>query len=303
MNQFEGISEFVLTVDLGSFAAAGSHLGMTGSAIGKIISRLETRLGIQLLHRTTRRLNLTTEGEAYLITCRRILEELNHTEAYLSTGHHQPVGRLRVDLPSTFGRRHILPSLINLSLKHTGLDLSVSFRDRAVDMVSEGVDIAVRIGVLKDYPDLIARRLGEQRLILCAAPQYLERKGIPIKPLDLEKHDCLVGWSSGNHPTWLLMNAQGRIERQEITFRHELIDGDALIEACVAGCGVAQLPTWIAGDALKDGSLVQVLEGMAGGTMPIHVVWQKTWHSQPKVRLAIDELVQLSLTKPQIFSL
>jgi DNA-binding transcriptional LysR family regulator len=99
------------------------------------------------------------------------------------------------------------------------------------------------------------------------------------------------------------MNEQGKIEPQEISIRHEFIDGDALVDACIAGCGVAQLPTWLAGEAIKAGSLVQVLEGMSGGTMPIHVVWQKTWHSQPKVRVAIDELVQLSLTKPEIFSI
>ncbi len=300
-NRFSGIRELVETVDAGSFAAAGLKLGLTGSAVGKVISRLEARLGVQLLHRTTRRLDLTTEGEAYLVSCRRILEELDQTEAFLSTGHQQPIGRLRVDLPTTFGRRHILPALIDLSLRHPGLDLSFSFRDRPVDLVSEGIDLALRMGALTDVPDIVARRLGEQRLVICAAPAYLQRKGVPRHPADLTQHDCLVGWRRGTRPTWFLMNAQGRIEPQEVPFRHELADGDALMHACLAGCGLAQLPTWLAGDALRNGTLVQVLQGVSGGAMPIHVVWQKTWHSQPKVRVAVDELTRLAGAEPLVF--
>lgn len=300
-DRFAGIREFVATVDGGSLSSAGISLGMTGSAVGKIISKLEARLGVQLLHRTTRRLDLTTEGDAYLISCRRILEELDQTESFLSTGHQQPIGRLQVDLPTTFGRRHIMPALVDLIGRHPELDLSVSFRDRAVDLVSEGIDLALRMGTLADYPDIVARRLGEQHLIICAAPEYLERKGIPLQSADIKNHDCLIGWRRGSRPTWFLMNNQGKIEQQEIRFRHELTDGDALMHACLAGCGLAQLPTWLVGDALRSGALVQVLEGMSGGTMPIHVIWQKTWHSQPKVRVAVDELIRLASAEPFIF--
>jgi DNA-binding transcriptional LysR family regulator len=301
-DRFSGIREFVTTVDRGSLTAAATLLGVTGSAVGKAISRLESRLGVQLLHRTTRRMDLTTEGEAYLISCRRVLEELAQTESLLSTGHQQPIGRLRVDLPTTFGRRHVLPALLDLGTRYEKLDLSVTLRDRAVDMVGEGIDLAVRIGVLGDYPDLVARRLGEQKLVICAAPAYVERRGKPVTQADLHRHDCLVGWRRENRPMWFLKNEQGQTELQEVPVRHDFFDGDALESACIAGCGLAQLPTWLAGDALRSGALVQVLSDMTGGVMPIHVVWQKTWHLQPKVRVTVDELTRVAAATPMVFN-
>ena len=256
---------------------------------------------MQLLHRTTRRLDLTTEGEAYLVSCRRVLEELAQTESSLATGHQRPVGRLRVDLPTTFGRRHVLPALLDLGMRYPQLDLSVTLRDRAVDMVGEGIDLAVRIGVLGDYPDLVARRLGEQRLVICAAPAYLARRGTPLRHADLSAHDCLVGWRRGNRPMWFLKNAHGQTEPQEVPVRHDLFDGDALEGACLSGCGLAQLPTWLAGEALRSGALVQVLADITGGAMPIHVVWQKIWHLQPKVRVTVDALARLAAETPEVF--
>lgn len=302
-DRFAGIREFVATVDGGSFTAAALSLGVTGSAVGKSISKLEKRLGVQLLHRTTRRIDLTSEGDAYLINCRRILEELDQAEAYLSTGHQQPIGQLRIDLPTTFGRRHILPSLLKLGLRYPRLDLSVSLRDRPVDLVSEGIDLAVRIGMLPDSPDIVARPLGEQRLVICASPGYLKLRGVPSTRADLSNHDCLTGWRRGHQPTWLLKNAQGEIEPQEVPSRHELTDGDALLDACLAGCGLAQLPTWLAGDALHTGALTQVFSDISGGAMPIHVIWQKTWHLQPRVRVTVDELVRLAARDRSVFCL
>jgi DNA-binding transcriptional LysR family regulator len=269
--------------------------------VGKSVSRLEARLGVQLLHRTTRRLDLTTEGEAYLASCRRILDELDETEALLSTGHRQPIGRLRVDLPTTFGRRHIVPTLLHLAQRHARLDLSVTLRDRAVDMVSEGIDLAVRIGRLDDYPDLIARKLGEQRLVICAAPAYLERRGTPHAREELAKHECLIGWQRGSRPGWLLRNEAGEDAIFEIPARHELTDGDALLCACLAGCGLAQLPGWLARESLAQGALIEVLPALST-TMPIHVMWQKTRHLQPKVKIAVDALVKLASDEAGVFT-
>jgi len=300
-DRFAGIREFVLAIDQGSLTAAALQLGVTGSAVGKSISRLEARLGVQLLHRTTRRIDLTNEGEAYLLSCRRILEELDQTESFLSTGHREPIGRLRIDLPTTFGRRHIVPPLLELAARHARLDLSFSLRDQAVDIVGEGIDMAVRIGTLGDYPDLIARRLGDQHMVICASPAYLERKGTPNNHADLSRHDCMAGWRRTSKAMWLLKDASGAITPHEVPVRHELPDGDALLHACLAGCGLAQFPTWLAGDALSSGALVRVLEDMTGGSMPIHVIWQKTWHLQPKVRIAVDTLVQLAENNRDIF--
>lgn len=300
-DRFAGIREFVLAVDKGSFTAAATQLGVTGSAVGKSISRLEARLGVQLLHRTTRRIDLTHAGEAYLASCRSIMEELDQAESWLATGSREPRGRLRIDLPTTFGRRHIVPALLALGVRHPQLDLSVSLRDRAVDMVAEGIDMAVRIGALGDHPDLVARRLGAQQLVICAAPGYLARRGEPTTPADLAHHDCLTGWGRGARPSWLLKNEHGAFERREVRARHELTDGDALLDACLAGCGLAQLPTWLAGEALRCGALAQVLRPLSGAVMPIHILWQKTWHLQPRVRVAVEALAELAAKRTDIF--
>jgi DNA-binding transcriptional LysR family regulator len=301
-DHFAGIREFVAVVDSGSLTAAAMSLGVTGSAIGKSISKLEARLGVQLLHRTTRRINLTAEGDAYLASCRLILEEIKQTEAFLSTGNNQPIGRLRIDLPTTFGRRHIIPTLLDLSSRFKDLDLSVNFQDRVVDMVSEGVDIAVRIGALGDLPDLIARKLGEQRLIICASEKYLKSRGVPMSRADLKQHDCLIGRRKDNRPYWQLKTDQGGAEFYEVPVRHELNDGDALLNACLSGNGLAQLPNWLAKDALLSGDLIPVLSKLSGVAMPIHVIWQKTRHVQPKVRITVDEIVKLSLRDYDIFN-
>ena len=300
-DRFAGIREFVLAIDKGSLTAAAAQLGLTGSAVGKNISRLESRLGVQLLHRTTRRIALTNEGEAYLLSCRRILEELDQTESFLATGHREPVGRVRIDLPTTFGRRHIVPPLLALASRHERLDLSFTLRDQAVDMVSEGIDMAVRIGTLGDYPDLVARRLGEQHMVVCASPAYLARKGTPENHADLLRHDCMAGWRRTARPAWLLRDGSGVITPHASPVRHELPDGDALLDACLGGYGLAQLPRWLAADALSTGELVRILPAISGGSMPIHVLWQKTWHLQTKVRVAVDMLVQLAQAHPEVF--
>jgi DNA-binding transcriptional LysR family regulator len=301
-DRFAGIREFVATVDGASFTAAALALGVTSSAIGKSVSRLEARLGVQLLHRTTRRIGLTSEGESYLASCRRVLEELDQSEAFLSTGHRQPMGRVHIDLPTTFGRRHILPALLELALRHEELDLSVSFRDQAVDLVGEGVDLAVRIGALADSADIVARRLGQQRLVICAAPDYLARRGMPLTRFDLAAHDCLIGTRRGLRSSWLLQDDQGNSAAHEIRFRHEMADGDALLGACIAGCGLAQMPTWLADEALRAGRLTPVLADIAGGAMPIHVIWQKTRHLQTKIRVVVDDLLALASSNGSVFN-
>jgi DNA-binding transcriptional LysR family regulator len=227
---------------------------------------------------------------------------LDQTESFLATGHREPAGRLRIDLPTTFGRRHIVPPLLELAARHDKLDLSFTLRDQAVDMVSEGIDMAVRIGALGDYPDLIARRLGDQRMVICAAPAYLQRKGTPTSHADLFRHDCLAGWRRTTKSTWLLKDGSGAVTPHEVPVRHELPDGDALLHACLSGSGLAQFPTWLAGEDLRSGALVQVLADISGGAMPIHVIWQKIWHLQPKVRVAVDMLVRLAERTPDIFN-
>ncbi|WP_241023933.1 LysR family transcriptional regulator [Burkholderia sp. Ac-20365] len=293
-DRFSGLNEFVLSAQEGSFTAAGTALGLTSSAVGKAVTRLEKRLGTKLVHRTTRRLTLTSEGEAYLASCLRVLNELEETEGFLTTGRQEPVGKVRVELPATFGRRHVLPALLELSCRHPRLDLSANFSERLADLIADGVDVAVRIGTLKDDLDIAARRLGEQRLVICASPTYLSRHGVPETRDDLHTHDCIVGLRRGQPAGWLLKNSQGDFEPVTVKVRHELGDGEAMLNTALAGCGLAQLPTWLVGEHVRSGALVQVLEAWTGGGMPIHAIWPRTKYIQPRVRVVIDELIRLS---------
>ncbi|MDE1149812.1 MAG: LysR family transcriptional regulator [Azospirillaceae bacterium] len=290
--RFNGIAEFVETARTGSFTAAATHLGLTGSAVGKSVSRLEQRLGMKLLHRTTRRLTLTPEGEAYLEACLRIVEDLEGVEGGLASGRSDAVGKLRLDVPAAFGRRHIMPTLIDLSNRHKRLDLAVMFTERTVDIIAEGVDLAVRIGTLDDDNDLVARRLGTQRVLICASPGYLAEHGRPASVEELTTRDCIIGWRRVPRPGWLLRDASGRFTRQEIHVRQEFSDGEAMVAAVLAGCGLCQLPTWLVNDHLAAGRLVSVLDAFSGAEMPIHAVWPRSRYVQPKVRVVIDALVQ-----------
>lgn len=300
-NPFDGIREFVSAAQSLSFTAAALELGVTSSAVGKSVTRLEARLGVKLLHRTTRRLVLTAEGEAYLASCLRVMDELAETQGFLTTGQQAPVGRLRIDLPAAFGRRHILPTLIDMAVRYQQLDLSVSFSERLVDIVNEGVDLVVRIGVLKDDADIVARKLGSQSLLICATPAYLHAHGTPRAPDDLLHHDCIVGWRNGTRKTWMLKDEKGQTHEHEVRVKHEVGDGEMLLNLALAGAGLAQLPTWLVQTPVEQGLLVPVLEAYAGAEMPINVIWPRTRYLQPKVRMAVDELLALAQRDAVIF--
>lgn len=301
VNTFDGIREFVTSAQTLSFTAAALALGVTSSAVGKSVTRLEARLGVKLLHRTTRRLILTSEGEAFLVSCLRAIDELAESESFLTTGQQEPVGRLRVDLPAAFGRRHILPTLIDLLVRYHKLELSVSFSERLVDIINDGVDLVVRIGTLKDDGEIVARKLGSQSLLICATPDYLDRRGVPQTREDLLTHDCIVGWRNGTRKTWMLLDDKGHVIEQEVSVKHEIGDGEMLLEMTLAGRGLAQLPTWLVQDQIEQGLLTPVLQQYEGAEMPIHVIWLRTRYIQPKVRMIVDALLELAQSESKTF--
>jgi DNA-binding transcriptional LysR family regulator len=293
-NQFVEIRNFVTVAQAGSFTSAAQVLGMTGSALSKSIMRLETRLGTKLLHRTTRRVSLTNDGDSYLTDCQNAMAILDEAENRLGSEQQLPAGRVRIDLPSAFGRRYILPTLIELSTRYEQLELTITFSDRAVDLMGDGIDLAVRVGPLDNNVDLVARRLGDQRRVICGAPSYLARRGVPLAAKDLSQHDCVIGWPLGQRPAWLLKNAEGITEAHEIPVRHEIGDCEAILAATLAGCGLAQIPTWLVEEHLRSGALVSVLDDQAGDDTPIHAIWIKTPYIQPKMRVIIEELLTLA---------
>ncbi|QYK11021.1 LysR family transcriptional regulator [Shewanella mangrovisoli] len=289
-----GINAFVMTAQHGSFTAAAERLGLTKSAVGKSVARLEERLGLSLFQRSTRRLSLTPDGERYLESCLNALEILEQAEAELTSHISRPSGRLRIDLPAAYGRKRILPLLLEMTQQFPELSLTVTFSERFVDLIEEGIDLVVRIGELADSSGLIARRLTSQKLVICASPNYLKRVGAPQKLEDLQQHQCIVGFRRGQPISWLLKQLTGEVARYTPPPTHELSDGDAMLSAVLAGCGLSQLPLWLVGEELCQGNLCEVLEGHSGGEMPIHALWPKNRQMLPKIRHVVDMLIDAS---------
>lgn len=302
-DQFAGVVEFVEAVRLGTFTSAGAKVGLTGSAVGKSVTRLEQRLGTKLLHRTTRRLTLTQEGQSFYEGWVAILDEVKDLENSLLAGSALVSGPLRVHLPAAFGRRHVMPVLSALAIKYPKLNLVVNFTERRANLIDEGVDLVVRIGALEDDADLIGRKVGRQRLLVCASPDYLTKNGMPAAPSDLMRHDCIFGPRNAGQAAWLFCDQSGERFAQSIQPRFELSDGDAMLDAALAGGGLAQLPAWLIRDELEQGRLKTVLESYEGAEMPIHIVWPRSRFLQPRQRVAIDALVAAAKAPGSMFNL
>lgn len=222
--RLRGVAEFVDVVESGSFAAAALRLGVTRSAVAKVVARLERRLGARLLQRTTRQLGLTDEGLVYYEQCRRLLAELGETEAALDAGQREPAGRLRISVPVLFGRQCVAPVMRRLVERHPRLEIDVSFSDRVADLVNDGFDIAVRIGELADTSALVGRKLGVQRMGICASPAYLDRHGRPAG-LDALASHVGIAYSRGGQPTpWRVVGADGAVHDHRPAGRLRLDD-------------------------------------------------------------------------------
>ncbi|WP_092949584.1 LysR family transcriptional regulator [Roseateles sp. YR242] len=283
--RLKGIDVFVTTVAAGSFTAAGERLNLTSSAVGKAIARLEARLKKRLFDRTTRRLALTDAGAAFHTICVRALEELESAERVLADDASEPSGRLRVDVPATFGRMQVMPLLLQFSEQHQAVQTHVSFTDRFVDVVDEGIDVAVRIGGPDSWPAHVGQQfLGHERLIFCASPAYIARKGTPLAINELDAHETVTyGRADGTPSPWLIPKGSAPIERRTMDSRLVVGHGEALLEAVIAGHGVAQLATWLAAQALERGRLVQFLPACSVDGLPLRLVWPQRKQLLPKV--------------------
>ncbi|OMQ23765.1 LysR family transcriptional regulator [Serratia oryzae] len=290
-DRLSGISVFVTVVEAGSFALAASRLHLSRSAVGKTIARLEQRLGVRLFHRTTRSQSLTDDGALFYERSLRALAEIRAAEALLESGKQQVSGRLRVSMPVLFGRMCIAPILTALAREHPGLDLDLSFSDRVVNVVEEGFDLAIRNGALPDCAGLVARRLGDNRMTLCAAPDYLIRCGVPESVEVLAQHDAVTYIHAGVIRSWLIPLADGTTREVIPKTRLLMDDLQAIADAAEAGFGIAWLPCWLIRESLLKGALLRVLSEVPGVDFNVHAVWPQTPHLPLKVRLAVDALV------------
>ncbi|CAH1658694.1 LysR family transcriptional regulator [Chelatococcus asaccharovorans] len=297
-SHLQGISAFVHAVETGSFTAAAARMGVSKSATGKSVARLEERLGIRLLDRTTRSLNLTAEGQAYYQSCLKVLEELNAAETLLASRKRVVSGTLRINLPISFGRLCVMPVLTKVADENPDLNLDISFTDRQVDLVEEGIDLVVRLGDPGNHASLIGRRIGAQRSIICAAPAYLDRHGRPASIEELVNHDCLAFAKDGRPLPWAVCGPGGTVRPFAIQPRHTISHGEALRDATVNGLGVAYLSTWLAADDLRSGRLEVAPIPTPAEDGPITALWPRSRDLAPKVRVVVDALVEALMHPP-----
>lgn len=287
----EDLVPFVHAAEAGSFALAATRLGVTRSAVGKAIARLEARLGVRLFQRTTRKLSLTREGERYAERCRNALSELAAGENEARSGRHAPEGVLRVTVPVILGRVCIAPVLTAWAAKHPAVRLEITFTDRVVDLVDEGFDLGVRIGPLLDTTSLVARALGQQHMVLCAAPSYLRRHARPRTIDDLTAHDAVVYRQGGVTFPWALRGGDGVDRVIKPRARVAMDDVSAIVDAAVRGMGIARLPRWLLATAVADRQLVVLFDEASVVSSDIHVVRPAGPFVPQRTRSAIDALL------------
>jgi DNA-binding transcriptional LysR family regulator len=289
----QGLQQFLAfaqTARRSSFAAAARDLGGSPSTLAKSVARLETTLGVKLFHRTTRQVSLTADGERLFHRCERLLAEFEDLRADAAGVRAAPSGVLRVDLPVFYGRRFVLPILATLQREHPALTIEVRMQDGFADLVRDRVDLAVRMGVLRDS-SLVARRIDSQCLIMVASPAYLQTHGTPRRLEDLASHQAVVFRmpSSGSTRPWQLRQGRRTVELRPV-HTVQLDDTEGLAAAARLGFGLCQLPDNIVQDELARGELVEVLRGSAPPAMPISAVVPSGRLVPPRVRVLLDAL-------------
>ena len=287
---------FVRTVDRGSFSAAASDLGLTPSAISKLVTRLEDRLGVRLLSRTTRRLALTPEGEIYVVRARQILADIDDAEAEVTRARGAPRGKLRINSGTAFGLHQLAPSLAEFLTRYPEIDIELSITDRLVDLVDENADIAVRSGRITDSPHVM-RKIADLQRAICAAPSYLARRGTPNTPADLHDHDCIVVSVPGLN-RWPFKTRNG-VDVVEIAPRVSTDDAEAALRLAIEGAGIVRLSDVIVSEPIRDGRLVSLLADVHHvEPFPLSAIYPAGRHRLPKVRVFLDFLVERFGTSP-----
>lgn len=295
--RLKGIDVFVCVADCGSFKAAAERLNLTASAVSKAIARLEGRLQARLFQRTTRSLALTDAGTAFYRTCSGVLADLEEAELALNAEHTELRGRVRIDLPGTFGRSQVLAAVLRFAREHPGLQPHITFSDSGIDPLEAGVDIAVRLGGSELWPAALGHRcLGREWHLFCASPDYLRRHGTPLTDQDLERHQCIAyGWMDGRVSPWNFATGRpGESERRVMSASCVVGDGEGLLMTVLDGYGIAQLPSWLVKQQLAQGTLVEVLPQWASEGQAIHLLWLKSRQGLPKVS-ALLEVLERSL--------
>lgn len=295
MESFRSINAFVHAAELSSYAAAARVLGISPSAIAKSVARLEDSLGVRLFHRTTRSIGLTEEGHVFYERCKFILDEIRNTRNMITETRATPRGKLHVSVPQIFGHSLLMPLLPKFLAQFPDLQLDIDFEDRVVDLIAEGIDVAVRSGELADNR-LVGRKLGEQYFVVCASPAYIKAHGLPVTPADLLDQYCIHFKypSSGRIAAWSFVKPYENLDLpRNLIFNNT----HAGLRAAVDGLGVAHLPVYVAEEAFQQGLLTPLLSDYMLPLGAMSLIWPSNRHLSPKVRAFSDFIISELATR------
>ncbi len=285
------MAAFVRVVDSKGFSAAAPSLGLTPSAVSKLVTRLERRLGVRLLQRTTRALHLTEDGEVFYAAAQRIVAEIETLENQIAGQSGNPHGVLRVTTSLAFSTHQLTPVLPEFLTRHPLIELDLLPTDRVIHMVEEGVDIAIRIGRLADT-SFMARKIGEDKRLICAAPAYLARHGTPRRPADLARHNCIVSRERAYLNRWPF-RIDGQVSEIEVAGRIAVNEGEMQMQLALQGIGIVRLTRLTMARAIRDGALVRLLDDYsADEPVGIHAVYPHRRHLAPKVPAFVNFLIE-----------
>lgn len=288
MDKWQEMRVFTAVVDAGSFVGAADQLSMSKAAVSRHISELEQRLGVRLLHRTTRKLSLTEEGEVFDARCRDILANIEESEAEVTTRTGAATGLLKISVPLSFGVKHLAPLWPEFMATHPDVELDVSLTDRVVDLVDEGLDLAIRIAQLPDS-SLVSRKLASTRLVLCASPEYLRGREPLQTPSDIEHHDvAFYTLSMGNE--WKFEGPDQQQHLVRITPRLRANNGDTCVTAALSGAGIILQPTFLVSEHLDAGTLIELIPNYRSVELGVFAVYPTRKFVLPKVRRVIEFL-------------
>ncbi|MGI1670641.1 MAG: LysR family transcriptional regulator [Neptuniibacter sp.] len=286
MNKLKAMTTFVKIVDCGSMSAAAEKLSMSQSSVVRTLAALEEVLGVQLLIRTTRRLNLTEEGREYYRRCRQILHEVEDAENALNQKQSNPTGLLRVTAPVTFGRMHLSPVINEFLEQFPNMEIELILLDRVVDLLEEGIDIALRIGSLPDST-LIAKPVGTLGHIICASPDYIAKAGMPESPTEIINHDCIHLTALNSAPEWPFYD-RGSVNKIRIAGKFKTNHVEAARDACCDGLGIGQFLSYQVGPHIAQGKLIAILEDYSLPPLPINLVYPHSRQQSSRSRVFID---------------
>ena len=291
MDRLRAYEVFVTVVSRGSFTRAADALETSPANVTRYVNELEAHLGTRLLNRTSRRLSLTEGGETLYARCKSILDDVAETEGLVSSASVEPRGRLRINAPVSFGILHLAPLWPEFLRKYPGVELDVALIDRVVDIVEEGYDLAIRISRAGSTSHA-ARKLATSRNILCASPEYLARCGYPAEPAGLIEHQC-IGYSyAATGDEWQLMDSERKAHTVKVNCHMHTNNGDTARAAALAGQGVIWQPTFLIGNDLRTGKLVQVLPDYRLPDIDVLALYPSRRHLSAKIRAVVDFLVE-----------